>query len=142
MKRWLDWFLLAVAAVFLWISHRLVRVPPGAAAAVRTQNEFVSNVWRALRGAGLVLGRSRAGPRNLFAPAFAWASWNITDEGGPPWLDYRGPPGPNACSNLLVAACKSAGQAGAGSQKGEDFPRNSELPECNFKNEGFATAFS
>jgi hypothetical protein len=141
MKRWLGWFLLAVGIGFLlWIPHRPVSVPPCAGAALRTQNEFVSNWCRALRDAVLALAWSRAGPRNLFATAFTLLIRNITDEDGPPWLDYRGPPGPNACSHRLVTVCKAAGQAG--SQRGEDFPQNSGLPECKFKNGGFSTAFS
>lgn len=141
MKRWLGWFLLAVGIGFLlWIPHRPASVPPCAGVVVRTHNDFLSNWCRAWRNAGLALARSRAGPRSLFTTAFARATRNITDEGGPPWLDYRGPPGANACGRRLVMACKAAGQAG--SQKAEDFPRNSWLPERQFKNGGFSTAFS
>lgn len=141
MKRWLGWFLLAVGIGFLvWTPHRSVSVPPCAEAVLCTPNEFVSNGCRALRASGLALVRSRAGPRNLFATPFTLLTRNITDEDSPPWLDYRGPPAPNACSHRLVTICKAAGQAG--SQRGEDFPRNSGLLECKFKTGGFSTAFS
>jgi hypothetical protein len=103
MKRWLGWFLLAVGIGFLlWIPHRPVSVSPCAGAVLHTPNELVSNWCRALRDAGLALAQSRAGSRNLFATALTLLTRNITDEDGPPWLDYRGPPGRKM---LAVTVC-------------------------------------
>ena len=114
MKRWRCWLFFAVGVVFLlWIALRPVSPclhPPVAGdRSVVSQNEFVSTWCRALRVASPAYPRNRAGPRESFAthPVF------ITDEDGPPWLDYRGPPGPNGCSQDLVTSSKAAGQAGS-----------------------------
>jgi hypothetical protein len=100
MKRWLCWLFLAVGVVFLlWIPHRLVSAHPYPPAAgyqsVLSQNEFVSTWCRAWRAASPAFPRNRAGPLEFFATHSAFL---ITDDNGPPWLDHRGPPGPNACS--------------------------------------------
>lgn len=130
MKRWLGWFLLAVGIGFLlWIPHRPISVLPCAGAVLRTPSEFVSHGRRALPDTGLALARARAAPRNLFATPFTLLTRNITDEDGPPWLDYRGPPDPIACSHRLVTVCKAADQAG--SQRGETLPEIQDARSAN-----------
>jgi hypothetical protein len=125
MKRWLCWLFLAVGVVFLlWIPHRPVSPPsyPPAAGdqSVLSQNEFVFTWCRVLRAASPTFPRNRAGPLEFFATHSAFL---ITDNNGPPWLDHRGPPGPNARSQDLVTSCKAAGQAG--SPTGGTFKQNS-----------------
>jgi len=114
MKRWLGWLFLAVGVVFLlWIPHRPVSPPPCPPAAgdhsVLGQNEFVSTWCRALRAASPAFPQNRAGPLEFFA---THSGFLITDDNGPPWLDRRGPPGPNACSQDLVTSCEAAGKDG------------------------------
>ncbi len=112
MKRWLGWLFLAVGVVMLlWIAHRPVSPPLHRQAigdrSVLSQSEFVSTWCRALRAASPAFPRNRASPLEFFAASSAF--W-IMDDDGPPWLDYRGPPGPNACSQYLVTSCKAASQ--------------------------------
>ena len=139
MKRWLSWLFLAVGVVMLlWILHlpvssyrhrQSVRDP-----SVLSQSEFVSTWCGALRTANSSFPRNRAGPLEFFATRSAFL---ITDDGGLPWLDYRGPPGPNVRSHQdLVTGCKAASQAG--SLRWRTFQQNSERIQV----EGFATAFS
>lgn len=138
MKRWLCWLFLAVGVVFLlWIPHRPVSPPPYPPAAgdhsVLSQNEFVSIRCRSLRAVNPAFPRNRAGQLEFFATHSAFL---ITDDNGPPGLDHRGPPGPNACSQDLVTSCKAPGQAG--SLTGEI---SNKIPG-EFKIRGFATGFS
>src|ERR1700674_3437588 len=106
MKRWLCWLFFAVGVVFLLsIPHRPVSSylhPPAAGdRSVLSQNEFVSTWCRALRAARPAFPRNRAGPREPFATHSVFL---ITDDDGPPWLDVRGPPGPNGCRQDLVTS--------------------------------------
>jgi len=135
MKRWLCSFFLAVGVVFLlWIPHRSVRphLHPQATAnrSVLSQNEFVST-RRALQAASPTFPRSRVGPVEFFAPAFGFLITDIADDDALPWLDYRGPPGPNACNQGLVTGCKAARQVG--SLTGSTFQRNSGPRRANLK---------
>ena len=146
MKRWLCWLLLAVGVVFLLgISHRPVRphLPPQDRQdrSVLSQNEFVSMACRALRVANAAFARSRISPLEFFATKkFGWLIAGNTGEDGPPWLDYRGPPGPNACHRGLVTSCKASGQAG--SPWREHPPAKFRVSEGKSKTRGFSTAFS
>lgn len=110
MKRWLCWLLLAVGVLFLLgIPHR-----PPQHRSVLSHKEFVSMGCRALRAASPALARSRASPLEFFATReFGWLIAGTTDEDGPPWLDYRGPPGPNARHRGLVTSCQVSGQVGS-----------------------------
>ena len=145
MKRWLCRFFLAVGVVLLlWILHHQVSSylhPAAQDPSVLTQNQFTSRWCRALRAASPAFPRNRAGgPLESFARHSAFL---ITDDVGPPWLDHRGPPGPNACSQGLVTkSCRATGQAGG--QKGvpSTFQRNSGSPPGESKIRGFATRFS
>ena len=143
MKRWLCWLLLAIGVVFLlWIRHGPVRLHlPPQDRSVLSQNEFVSMGCRALRAASPAFARSRASPMEFFATReLGWLIVDIPDEDGPPWLDYRGPPGPNACHRGLVMTCKASGQAG--SLRGEHLPAKFRASEGKFKTRGFSTDFS
>ena len=146
MKRWLCWLLLAVGLVFLLgIPHRPVRLhlPPQDRQdrSVLTQNEFVSMGFRALRAASPAFARSRVSPLEFLATReFGRLIAGITDEDGPPWLDYRGPPGPNACHLGLVTSCKASGQDG--SPRGEHLPAKFRASQRKFETQGFSTAFS
>jgi hypothetical protein len=139
MKQWLCWFFLAVGVVMLlWILHRPVsshlhRQSAGDQS-VLSQSEFVSTWCVALRTASSSFPRNRAGPLEFFLTRSAFL---ITDDGGPPWLNYRGLPGPNVSSHQdLVTGCKAASQAG--SPKWRTFQQNPERIQVG----GFATAFS
>jgi hypothetical protein len=138
MKRWLGWLFCAVGLVFLLcIPHRPVSPPsyPPVAGdpSVLSPNEFVFTWCRVLRAASPAFPRNRAGPLEFFATHSAFL---ITDDNGPPWLDHRGPPGPNACSQDLVTSCKGAGQAGSLRRA-----LSNKIPG-EFKIRGFATRFS
>ena len=85
-----------------------------------------------------IIIRTRTDARESSSPYRACVT--VSDGGGPPWLDLRGPPG--ACGRLGVGG-KAAGHAG--SSKGEaahvfsrKFPSWTGPP----KKRGFATAFS
>lgn len=139
MKRWLCSLLLAVGVVFLlWIPHRSVRphLPPQAAGdrAILRQNEFVSAWCRALRATSPAFSQIRAGPSEFFTTKFGFVITDIAEDEGPPWLDDRGPPGPNTCSHQdLVTSCKAAGQAS--SLKKSTSQRNSATAEANSKHQ-------
>ena len=115
MKRWLCALLLAVGVVFvLWIPHRsvLLHLHPQDRS-VLGQHEFVSTWCRALRAASPAFAQSRAGPWEFFATELGLFIMAITDDDGPPWRGYRGPPGTNiSVRQDLVTSCKAAGQAG------------------------------
>jgi hypothetical protein len=140
MKRWLCWLLLAVGVVFLlWIPHCPLRphLPPQDRS-VLSHKEFVSIGCRALRAMRPACAQSRASPSEFFATReFGGLIAGITDEDGPPWLDYRGPPGPNACHRCLVTSCKASGLPG--SLRGEYFPAKFSTSGGKFKtrNTGF-----
>lgn len=146
MKRWLCWLLLAVGVVFLLgIPHRPVRshLPPQDRQdrSVLSQDEFVSMGCCALRAASPAFARSRVSPLEFFATReFGWLITGVTNEDGPPWLDYRGPPGPNACHRGLITSCKASGQAG--SPRGEHLPAKFCASEGKFGTQGFSTSFS
>ena len=143
MKRWLRWLLLAVPVLFfLGMPHRPVRphLPPQHRS-VLSQKEFVFIGCRALWAVSPALARSRASPLEFFATReFGWLIAGTPDEDGPPWLDYRGPPGPNACHRGLVTSCEASGQAG--SLIGEHFPAKFPASDDEFKTRGFSTGFS
>ena len=135
MKRWLCWLFLAIGVVMvLWISHRPVHVPVHPQdRTVLSQTEFVFTV------ASLVLRRSHFGPKEFFAIEFG-LSTDIADEGGPPWLDYRGPPGSHACrhdSGYSLQGCWPGWQL-----KGESFPGKFRSSGRQIQNMGFSTPFS
>jgi hypothetical protein len=142
MKRWLCSFLLAVGIAFLlWIPHRAVNAhlrPQGAGdRSVLRQSALVFTGCRALRAPSPVFFRNRAGPLEFLATQFGFL---IGDDVGPPWWDYRGPPGPNGCRPALVTDCKAAGQGG--SLRGRTFRGNSGPLEGEFEMWGFSTPFS
>ena len=119
--------------MLLWISHRPVHSPIHPQdQSVLSEGEFV------FTAASPVLSRSHLGPREFFAIEFG-LSTDIADEGGPPWQDYRGPPGSHACVTILVTRCKAAGQVG--SLKGSPSWENFGPPDGKFKTWGFSTAF-
>jgi len=125
MKRWLCWLFLAIGVVMLlWMPHRPVsphlhRQTDGDRS-VLSQSEFVSTWCRALRVASPACTRNRAGPLEFFATRSAFL---IADDDGPPWLYYRGPPGPHAGSQDFVTSCKTAGQVS--SPRWRTFQQNS-----------------
>ena len=141
MKRWLCSFCLALGVVFLLgIPQRCVRpyLHPHAVGdrSVLRQNEFVFTWRRALPAAN----PDRADPSEFFATEFGFLIRDITDDDGPPWLDYRGPPGANACTQGWVTSCKAASHLG--SLSGSLLQRNFGPPAGKFKTWGSATAFS
>jgi hypothetical protein len=143
MKRWLCWLFLVVGVVLLENPHRLVSPPSylylqAVNQSVLHDNGFVSTWCRALQTACPTFTRNRAGPREFFAAT--QFGFLITDDDGPPWLDYRGPPGPYACHRGLVTSCKASGQAG--SLRVEHFPAKFLAPEGKSKTRGFSTGFS
>jgi hypothetical protein len=96
MKRWLCSLWLAVGVMFLlWMPHRCVRpqLHPQDQS-VLSQKEFVSTWSRALRATSPAFIQSRVGPLEFFATKFGLSVVAITRDDGPPWLDSRGPPGP------------------------------------------------
>ena len=143
MKRWLCSLLLAVGVVFvLWIPHRsvLLHLHPQDRS-VLGRHEFVSTWCRALRAAIPAFAQSRASPLEFFASEFGRLNLAITDDDGPPWLGYRGPPGTNiSVRQDLVTSCKAAGQAG--SLTGSTFQPKFRASRANSKLGVFATAFS
>ena len=123
--------------MLLWILHRPVSSHRHRQSvrdqSVLSQSEFISIGCRALRTASSSFPRNRAGPLEFFVTRSAFL---ITDDDGPPWLEYRGPPGPNVRSHQdLVTGCKAASQAG--SPRWRTFQQNSERIQV----EGFATHY-
>lgn len=143
MKRWLCSLLLAVGVIFLlWISHRslLPHLHPQDRSVLR-QHGFVSTWCRALRAAIPAFKLSRASPLEFFARQFGRLILAITDDDGPPWLDYRGPPGTNISARQnLVTSCKAAGQAG--SLTGSTFQPKFRASRRRIQTWAFAPAFS
>lgn len=139
MKRWLCGVFLVVGVVFLlWNPHRPVSLPPYPRnQSVLSHNEFVLTWCPALRAASPSFRRNRGGSLEFFAIQFAFLIVDITNE-GPPWLDYRGPPGPYACSHPLVTGCQAAGQAG--SQSGTPAPKKFPPRPPTNKEERFCTS--
>jgi hypothetical protein len=143
MKR-LCWFFLVAGVVFLlWILHRPVSPYFHRAAenqSVLSQKQFIFRWCRALRAASPVFPRTRAGPLESFATHSASL---ITDDVGSPWLDYRWPPGSNACRQGLVAkSCKAGGEGGDLKGSAEHFPTKFRTSEGQIQTRGFATRFS
>jgi hypothetical protein len=100
MKRWLCLF-------FLWVGVLSLLLIPGHQASLNQHphardrsvvrpGEFVSTLFRVLLATSPALSRSRAGPSESSAIRFALLT---ADDVGPPWLDYRGPPG--VCGKTL-----------------------------------------
>jgi hypothetical protein len=140
MKRWLCSLLLAAGVAFLlWIPHRPVtaHLHPQIRRdrSVLSRSALVSSEYRALRTVSPALLGNRVVPE-IFATQYE----SLIADDGPPWLDHRGPPGPNACRQVLFTNCKAAGPAG--SLKVQIFRGNSGPPEGEFKPWGFATRFS
>ena len=63
-----------------------------------------------LRSASAKFIRSRTGPRESFFASNFFLSGDDVGPGGPPWLDYRGPPGTRWGPR---ASCTAAGHAGS-----------------------------
>ena len=147
MKRWLCWLLLAVGVVFLLgIPHGPLRphVPPQDRQdrSVLSQDELVSRGCCALRAVSPAFARSRANPLEFLATGeFEWLIAAVTDEDGPPWLDYRAPPGPNACHRGLVRY-ELQGFWPGWQPKGEHFPAKFCASAGKFGTQGFSTSFS
>ena len=137
MKRWLCSLLLAVGVAFLtWISYRSSCLRPHPQAAVDRsvvhQIEFVFTWCRAVKAASSAFPQIRAGPSEFFVTKFGFVITDIAEDEGPPWLDDRGPPGPNTCSHQdLITSCKAAGQAS--SLKKSTSQRNSATIAGKFK---------
>lgn len=134
MKQWLCSLLLAIGVVFLLgISHHSVRrhLHPQAAGdrSALNQNEFVSSWCRALWAASPTFAPNRAAPWEFFATQFGSLIADVVDD-GPPWLDDRGPPAPNAGSQESVR-WKVAGQVGQLSESTSQ--QDSAAPEPKFK---------
>jgi hypothetical protein len=143
MKRWLCSLLLAVGVIFLlWISHRslLPHLHPQDRS-VLGQHGFVSIWCRALRAAIPAFAQSRASPLEFFAREFGRLILAITDDDGPPWLDYRGPPGTNISVRQNLAyelqGCWPGRQP-----NGEHFPAKFRASRGRIQTWGFAPAFS
>ena len=135
MKRWLCGVLLVVGVLFLlWNLHRPLSPPPyPLKQSVLSHNEFVLTWCPVLRAASPSFRQNRRGSLEFFAIQFAFLIADISNE-GPPWLDYRGPPGPHA--HPLVTGCQAAGQAG--SQSGTLAPKKfPPRPRLTSKEEGF-----
>jgi hypothetical protein len=107
----------------------------------RSRTSLSLSSYSVLRSASTKFIRSGTGPReSFFAPNFFLCA-DDAGPGGPPWLDYRGPPGTSWGPR---ASCKAAGHAGSLEQAvGARF-----LPEIparqwpKFKTLSFVTAFS
>jgi hypothetical protein len=81
--------------------------------------------------------RPRAGPFTSSAPPWARVR---RDDGGPPWLDLRGPPG---ASGRAWVTGTAAGHAGSTNERQRTFPRGNSRPErAQPQRQSFATAFS
>ena len=79
----------------------------------------------------------RAGPFASSAPPCARVR---RDDGGPPWLDPRGPPG---ASGRAWVTDTAAGYAGSINERQRTFPRGNSRPErAQPQRQSFATAFS
>jgi len=143
MKRGLCALFLAVGVLFLFSSFCGSRIIPFAHISIHEQ---LGIDRYSVRTNSFPPGAELCGPRILHSLGVALAHRNFSrpslDFGsdGPPWLDDRGPPGPNACSQGSLTSCKAAGQVG--SLRGNTFQRNSGPPEGKFKTRGFATPFS
>ena len=132
MKRWLWWFFLAIGIVMLlWISHRPVHSPVHPLdRSVLSQRKF------AFTTASPGLSRSCVGPWEFFAIDFG-LSTDIADEHGPPWLDYRGPPGSHACSHdsgYSLQGCWPGWQPKAESVQAKFRPSGEQIQKPGFCN--------
>jgi hypothetical protein len=144
MKQWLCWFFLMVGVVLLlWIPHRRVspHLRPQAVGdqSVLNHNEFAFTRCRVLRTVSPAFLRNRTGPLEFFATTFGFLIADTADDHDPPWLDYRGPPGPNRCSQRLLISCNAASQVGS---LAEHFPAKFRASVDQIQNVGFAPAFS
>jgi hypothetical protein len=94
MKRWLCLFFLWVRVLSLLLipGHQasLNQHPHARDRSVVRSGEFVSTLFRVLIATSPAWTRSRAGPSESSTTRFALLT---ADDVGPPWLDYRGPPG-------------------------------------------------
>jgi hypothetical protein len=140
MKRgWLLLWVWVAVAFLLWIPHHRVcrNHRPQAAwdRAAFGPSEFVSTWCKALWAANPAFTRSRVGPR--LECSTPHSEFLITDGVGLPWLDYRGPPDADACSQRLVISCKAAGQAGSESNRKGTIPTKFRASRRRIQNFGF-----
>jgi hypothetical protein len=146
MKRGLGWILAWLAVVCLLLSLGLeasVNHERYVAweRSVGRWREFVSFLSsRILRATSTQFIRSRAGPLESFLPPGVLLRADDVGPVGPPWLDYRGPPG--ACGRPRVSS-KAAGHAGSSKQGIEHASsRNSCRQWPKFETRSFSTGFS
>lgn len=139
------WLLACVGIVCLLFSLRLQagphRQPQVANQSAEQSRELVSFscCYRILPTPNRKLIRTRASPGESFCPPGLFLRFLSADVSpkGPPWLNYRGPPGTYSGTQV---SCKAAGQAGSPEQGVKRaFLRNLENflhPQCQiFKND-------
>jgi hypothetical protein len=123
------WLLACLGVVCLLFSLRLEagphRQPQVANQSAGKSGELVSlSSYRILPTPSRKLIRTRASPRESFCPPDVFLSADDVRPKGPPWLNYRGPPGKWSGTS---ASCKAAGQTSSPRARGKAcFFRNFE----------------
>ena len=138
MKRggWVLWGWVGVVFLLLLPQHpvSLHHSPQSAGERLIVgQCEFVCTWSRVLPAVSTAFPRSRAGPLESFV---THSGFSILDDVGPPWVEYRGPPGAPACSRPWVR-CKAASQAGSVSSRQSTFPAEIPALQPSKPNSGF-----
>ena len=146
------WLLACVGIVCLLFSLRLEAGPHRqlqvANQSAEKSKELVSfSSYRILPTPSRKLIRTRASPRESFCSSGLFLRFLSADHlgpKGPPWLNYRGPPGTWSGTSV---SCKAAGQTGSPRARGKACfsPKSRKFltPTVpNFKNTGFVTGSS
>ena len=132
MKRWLYSLFFAIGVVMLlWIAHHPVHSP-----VYPQDRSLLSRRELVFTAPSPALSRSRLGPGEFFAIEFA-LNTDIAVEEGPPWLDYRGPPGPNACRHDFahsLQGCRPGWQPQGSDSPAEFWPSGGRIRKIRFCN--------
>ena len=138
MTRWVARIFAWLGVIcLLWILDPETGVSPQVGPSVGSWSHPVSIFFMIFPSPSPLFIRTRADALDPFALHRACAT---RGDGGPPWLDSRGPPA--ACERPGVIA-EAAGHAGSSHKRPRACsPGNSALSGAQRKKPGFATAFS
>ena len=145
MKRWWGWVFagLRVAGLLLSLGLEITGVNhnpyAGSDQSVGLSRKSISiALFPTLLATSTQWIQSRAGP--LESLAIPWAL-SAAGDVGPPWLDYRGPPG--VCGGRRWVSCQAVGHAGSSEQGQNTLPPLKFLPSTDpTKKWSFVTALS
>ena len=138
MTRWLGWFVAWLSVIgLLWILDRQAGVSPHVGPSIDLWSNAGPTLSHVFLSRSPVFTRIRTDAFGSSAPHHACMT---PGDGGPPWLDLRGPPG--VCRRPWVSGT-AAGHAGSADERPRSVSSRNSRPEgVHEKSWSFATAFS